>query len=59
MQTLRVEALSDDLSGVELADVATPERHPGEVLVRIRAASLNYRDLMMILGQYNPKQMLV
>src|SRR5262249_2759973 len=28
----------------------------GEVLVRIRAASLNYRDLMIGLGKYNPDQ---
>lgn len=27
----------------------------GEVHVRFRAASLNYRDLMVALGQYNPK----
>jgi NADPH:quinone reductase-like Zn-dependent oxidoreductase len=28
---------------------------PGQVLVRVRAASLNYRDLMMAKGQYNPR----
>jgi NADPH:quinone reductase-like Zn-dependent oxidoreductase len=28
----------------------------GEVLVRIEAASLNYRDLLMVKGQYNPRQ---
>src|SRR6185437_12114207 len=34
-----------------------PQPQPGrhEVLVRIRAASLNYRDLMIVKGQYNPK----
>lgn len=28
----------------------------GKVLLRIRAVSLNYRDLMMVQGLYNPKQ---
>ena len=31
---------------------------PGEVLLRMRACSLNYRDLMMIEGHYNPRQAL-
>jgi NADPH:quinone reductase-like Zn-dependent oxidoreductase len=29
---------------------------PGQVAVRLRAASLNYRDLLMVEGRYNPKQ---
>lgn len=32
-----------------------PSPGEGEVLVRITAASLNYRDLMTVLGTYNPK----
>jgi NADPH:quinone reductase-like Zn-dependent oxidoreductase len=34
-----------------------PEPHPGpgEVLVRVHAVSLNYRDLLIVRGQYNPK----
>lgn len=28
----------------------------GQVLLRMRAASLNYRDLLMVRGSYNPKQ---
>ncbi len=31
---------------------------PGEVIVAVRGASLNYRDLLMIAGQYNPRQAL-
>src|SRR3954468_8971881 len=34
---------------------AVPERGHGEVRIRIRAVSLNYRDLLIIKGQYNPK----
>ncbi|MCS7080178.1 MAG: NAD(P)-dependent alcohol dehydrogenase [Chloracidobacterium sp.] len=33
-----------------------PELGYGEVLVRVRAASLNFRDLMTVTGVYNPKQ---
>jgi NADPH:quinone reductase len=32
-----------------------PERRPGEVLVRVRAASLNYPDLLMTRGEYQFK----
>ena len=55
MQALQVEHLSPDLSGVSLADLPQPERKPGEVLVRIRAASLNYPDLLMTRGDYQFK----
>lgn len=55
MQALVVERLSEDLSGVRLADVAPPERGEGEVLVRISAASLNYPDLLMTRGAYQFK----
>jgi NADPH2:quinone reductase len=55
MQALRVESLSDDLSGVTLANMAQPERAPGEVLVRVRAASLNFPDLLMTRGTYQFK----
>ncbi|MDP2130384.1 MAG: NADPH:quinone oxidoreductase family protein [Erythrobacter sp.] len=55
MQALRVECLSDDLSGVTLADVPAPIRAPGEVLIRVRAASLNFPDLLMTQGGYQYK----
>lgn len=31
---------------------------PGQVLLRIKAVSLNYRDLLMITGNYDPRQTL-
>ncbi len=55
MQALRVERLSDDLSGVAMRVLPEPERAPGEVLVRVRAASLNYPDLLMTRGGYQFK----
>ncbi len=44
--------------GVEnLAVVERPDPTPGagQVRVRVKAASLNYRDLLLAKGQYNPK----
>lgn len=35
---------------------STPIPGPGEVRLRVRAVSLNYRDLLMIRGHYNPRQ---
>jgi len=50
-----VTALSPDLSGIALADIPQPDRTEGEVLVKIRAASLNYPDLLMTRGDYQFK----
>ena len=55
MQALWVERLSDDLSGMGLADLPPPVRAPGEVLVKVRAASLNFPDLLMTQGGYQFK----
>ena len=55
MQALRVEELSDDLSGVQLADIPAPVRREGEMLIRVCAASLNYPDLLMTQGKYQFK----
>lgn len=55
MQALQVTRLSDDLSGVELVDVPPPERKTGEVLIRAKAASLNFPDLLMTQGKYQFK----
>ena len=55
MKALRVLELTEDLSGVSLSEVEPPERIPGEVLVRVRAASLNFPDLLMTQGKYQFK----
>ena len=52
MKAVLVRELSPDLSGVELAEIPQPA---GEVLVRVRAASLNYPDLLMTQGSYQFK----
>jgi NADPH:quinone reductase-like Zn-dependent oxidoreductase len=43
------------LDKLTMVERDTPKPGPGEVLVRLRAASINYRDIMMIAGNYNPK----
>ncbi len=43
------------IDNLALIDGENPGPGHGEVLVRMKAASLNYRDLMMVKGGYNPK----
>jgi NADPH:quinone reductase-like Zn-dependent oxidoreductase len=42
------------LDALKLVEREAPRPGRGEVLVRVRAASLNYRDLMVVSGLYNP-----
>src|SRR5215472_13883755 len=42
------------LDNLVLNDVPKPEPGPGEVLVRVSAVSLNYRDKLLYDGNYNP-----
>ena len=46
------------VDSLEFTERPTPVPGPGEVLVAVRAISLNFRDLMMIKGLYNPKMRL-
>jgi NADPH:quinone reductase-like Zn-dependent oxidoreductase len=43
------------VENLSLVERDTPQPQSNEVLVRMRAASLNYRDLMMVKGVYNPR----
>jgi NADPH:quinone reductase-like Zn-dependent oxidoreductase len=43
------------LENLALTDRPDPKPGPGQVLIRVRAASLNYRDLLIAKGMYNPK----
>jgi NADPH:quinone reductase len=40
---------------LELADIAVPQAGPGEALVRIKAAALNFFDTLIIAGKYQQK----
>jgi NADPH:quinone reductase-like Zn-dependent oxidoreductase len=53
---LRLNAFG--LDNFSLEPLTLPDPGPTEVLVDLHAASLNYRDLMVVLGTYNPKQAL-
>lgn len=43
------------LENLQLVQLPEPVAGPGEVLVRVHAASLNYRDLMLVRGHYDPR----
>ena len=43
------------IDSLEFVERPTPHPGPGEVLVRVHAVALNYRDLLMLKGLYNPK----
>ena len=55
MKALVVRSLSDDLSGLALADIPPPVCRPGQLLIRVRAAALNHPDLLMTRGTYQLK----
>lgn len=53
MKAYRIEEFGIDK--LALTEVDKPMPREGEVLVRLRATSLNYRDVMMVEGTYNPR----
>ena len=51
--TMRVmEARSPNIQDLRIAEHPIPQPGSGEVLIRVRAASLNYRDLVVLKGIY-------
>lgn len=49
------QILQFGLEHLRPVELPTPTPGPGMVLVRVHAASLNYRDLLMVRGHYDPK----
>ena len=47
-----IRAGASSLDDMALHDVPEPQAGPGEVLVRVRACSINYRDQIIPLGHY-------
>jgi NADPH:quinone reductase-like Zn-dependent oxidoreductase len=54
---MRAYALQDcfGLQSLKLTQRPDPSPGPGQVLLRVRAVSLNYRDLLVVKGQYDPR----
>lgn len=57
-RALVVRELSEDLSSVRLEDIVLPSPAKGEVKVRLRAASVNFPDILMVQGKYQHKPQL-
>ena len=55
MRALVCHQLTDDWSGVEVREIHRPEPGPGEVLVKVEAASINFPDLLICQGKYQLK----
>lgn len=55
MRSLVVSTLSPDLSGTALLNVPALAPAPGKVLIDVKAAALNYPDLLMTKGEYQLK----
>jgi NADPH2:quinone reductase len=55
MRALVVERLAPDYAGCAVREIDTPEPGPGEARVRIKAAAVNFPDLLMTRGEYQHK----
>jgi NADPH2:quinone reductase len=55
MRALVVERLAPDYGGCVVKEIPTPTPGPGEVLVRVRAAAVNFPDLMQTRGEHQHK----
>lgn len=55
MRALVVEKLAPDYAGCVVKDVPTPEPGPGQVRIKVRAAAVNFPDLMQTRGEHQHK----
>ena len=55
MKALAIQG-SFGLDSLTLVDLPDPVPQRDEVVIRMKAASINYRDLMIVMGTYNPRQ---
>ena len=54
-KALVCSSLSDDLSGVSLSEIEISEPRDQEILIDVKAASVNFPDLLMSQGKYQHK----
>ncbi len=55
MKALMVSDLLDDFAGCAIQDIASPKAPPDHVVVRVKAATLGFPDLLMTHGGYQHK----
>jgi NADPH2:quinone reductase len=55
MKALVVEQLAADYAGCVVKEIPTPKPAAGEVLIRVRAAAVNFPDLMQTRGEHQHK----
>lgn len=53
--TLVCKFLSDDMSGVMMIEKDLPELKPDEVMIEVKASSVNFPDFLMTQGKYQHK----
>ncbi|HLY55833.1 MAG TPA: NAD(P)-dependent alcohol dehydrogenase [Stellaceae bacterium] len=54
-----IELKAPGFDGLTAVELPVPTPGPGEILIELRAASVNYRDLMVVLGEYPAKSPVV
>ena len=55
MRALVVDRLAPDYAGCTVREIETPQPGPGEVRIKVRAAAVNFPDLLMTRGDYQHK----
>ena len=55
MKALLCSANADDIGTAKIEDVALPELGANDVRIRVRAAAVNFPDILMIQGKYQHK----
>lgn len=55
MRALLVEELAPDYGGCVIKEIETPPPGPGEVQIKVRAAAVNFPDLLQTRGEYQHK----
>ena len=55
MRAWRVHELGDPETALKLEEVADPEAGPGEVVVAVEAAALNFFDILLCKGEYQER----